>query len=636
VFQYYFWPVLLMLNHTFPSSSPWCPSSQRYDVHRFPPRCLDCSKIILNPMRLSSISASVRPRQPVAKFSPGLPHNQSCGCWRSNQTVDVQLNASWVVSGLTFHADRFRWLKQFSIAASEDGVSFLDWGTYTQSNFTSSSTVLFRYPIKASVFRLSVFEYVNHMVNVSTGFPLKINALVSDTQPFGCECATLPTGECCPRANMEVKNGTCVLCMDPRDIHTVMVDGCGRCKPGTVPFGLRCVVPPRSSAVRRSLEVSHLVSDGRDAWSARVEVAANVPVVVLLSPDAFPQCALCFARIITNESYIPVLWDVDLNRSKDEGFVTPTKSWGINQQYLQFDRGRLVLVMSERLIRSWARCTGFQCVGFLGALFIDQFSVVDVIQRRLVFDLAIPLTPPLVCLFSRRLIPTSVELHHLLDTNQYLLLFTSPELQNTSALVQWDDRLDRTAVASDGIMTTPPPSSWSSMRIFARDQQYYVAHPVPVVRRNAPRLALQVAKESTLVTIAYGLTLASSPEPGDSEQLVTISAVSKQPVRLTRLASVAAGGQPAMYTTAKGFISDPKRALDLAVACNGMLDTAAMVRWLEAALGLIGSNTESFVEGACRRVHKGEVSKLYWLVPALPTSTRRNQAVKMSVEVVFS
>jgi hypothetical protein len=91
-----------------------------------------------------------------------------------------------------------------------------------------------------------------------------------------------------------------------------------------------------------------------------------------------------------------------------------------------------------------------------------------------------------------------------------------------------------------------------------------------------------------------------------------------------------------MYTTAKGFISDPKRALDLAVACNGMLDTAAMVRWLEAALGLIGSNTESFVEGACRRVQKGEVSKLYWLVPALPTSTRRNEAVEMSVEVMFS
>jgi hypothetical protein len=356
-------------------------------------------------------------------------------------------------------------------------------------------------------------------------------------------------------------------------------------------------------------------------------------VVVLLSPDALPQCALCFARIMTNESYIPVLWDVDLNRSREEGLVTQTESWGINQQYLQFDRGRSMLVMSEGVIRSWARCAGSRCVGFLGALFIDQFSVVDVIQRRLVFDLVIPLAPPLVCLFSRRLISTSVELHHLLDTDRYLLRFTAPELQNTSALVQWDDRPDRTEVASDGIMTTPPPSNWSSMRIFAGDQQYYVAHPVPVVRRHAPVLNLQVVKESTRVTIAYGLALAASPEPGDSERLVTISAVSKQPLRLTRLAS----GLPTMvYTTAKGFISDPKRALDLTVACNGMLDTAAMVRWLEAALGLIGSSTESFVEGACRRVHNGEVSKLYWLVPVVPTSTRRNEPVRLSVEAVFS
>jgi len=91
-----------------------------------------------------------------------------------------------------------------------------------------------------------------------------------------------------------------------------------------------------------------------------------------------------------------------------------------------------------------------------------------------------------------------------------------------------------------------------------------------------------------------------------------------------------------VYTTAKGFISDPKRALDLTVACNGMLDTATMVRWLEAALGLIGSSTESFAEGACRRVHNGEVSKLYWLVPVLPTSTRRNEPVRLSVEAVFS
>ncbi len=165
-------------------------------------------------------------------------------------------------------------------------------------------------------------------------------------------------------------------------------------------------------------------------------------------------------------------------------------------------------------------------------------------------------------------------------------------------------------------------------------QQYYVAQPVPVVKRNAPLLSLQVAKESTSVSIAYGLALASSPASGDSEQLVTISAVSKQPLRLTKLASVA-GGLSAVYTTSKGFISDPKRALDLVVACSGMMDADSMVRWLETAIGLIESRTESFVQSACGMVRSGEVSKLYWLVPAIPAGTKRTDVVKVSVEAIF-
>ena len=630
----HFWPIYFMFEHSLPYPSPWCPSSQRYDVHQFPPRCLDCPKITLNPMRLSSISASVHPK--VAKFSPGLPHNQSCGCWRvGNQTVDVQLNASWVVSGLTFHADRTRWLKRFTVAASQDGITFLDWGAYSHSNFTVSSAVLFRYPIRATVFRLTITEYVNHMVNVSTGFPLRINALVSNTEPFGCECTSLPTGECCPLANMKVNNGTCVPCMDPSDIHTVMVDGCGRCKPGTVPFGSsrRCVVPSRSSVARRSLEVLNLESN-RDSWSVRVDLDSNVPVIVFISPVELPQCSmgLCLDKFSANKNFIPVLWDVDLNQF-EKGLKVPTNR-SMNQQYLQFDRGRLVLVMSEQVIRSWASCSGFQCVGFLGSLFIDQFSVVDVVHRRLVFDLASPLTNPFVCIFSRRLIPTTVELFHLFDINQYQLLFTSPELQNTPASVQWDNNPVRTEVSANGFMSLPPPTAWSSMRIFARDQQYYVAQPVPVVKLKAPLLKLQVANESTSVTMAYGLALASSPTPGDSEQLVTISAVSKQPLRLTKLTSVA-GGLSTVYTTSKGFISDPKRALDLVVACNGMMEADLMVKWLENAIGLIESKTESFVQRACSRVLSGEVSKLYWLVPEIPTNAKRNDTVKVSVEAIF-
>ena len=104
-YYYYLVLIFLLLNTTtttavtntlvFASSSsqqqqkfplPWCPPSQRYDVHQFPPRCLDCplGKISLNPMRLSSIGTKIRSRKKSAvKFSPGLPHNQTCGCWRA-------------------------------------------------------------------------------------------------------------------------------------------------------------------------------------------------------------------------------------------------------------------------------------------------------------------------------------------------------------------------------------------------------------------------------------------------------------------------------------------------------------------------------------------------------------------------
>ena len=83
-------PVVFMFDRTSPA--PWCPSPQRYDVHQFPPRCLDCPKITLNPMRLSSIKSQIRQRP--AKFSPGLPHNQTCGCWRAgNAVIDISLNA---------------------------------------------------------------------------------------------------------------------------------------------------------------------------------------------------------------------------------------------------------------------------------------------------------------------------------------------------------------------------------------------------------------------------------------------------------------------------------------------------------------------------------------------------------------
>jgi hypothetical protein len=582
-------------------------------------------------MQVSVISTRVWQR-PVKKFSPGLPHNQTCGCWRAgNQTdFDVSLNASWVVSGLTLSASRHRWLKRFSVAASGDNQTFLDWGTYTQSNFSTASAILFRYPIRAMFFRITVLEYVNHLINATDGFPVMVKALVSDSEPFGCECATLSSGECCPHANMEVRNDTCVTCMDRSDVHTVVIDGCARCKPGTAPVGLRCMpVVPLSYQEERRVELGNTTAGG---WS--LDVAPSSAVLVLfLGGDRLPFDAaplgVCLAAV-SKGNFTPVLWDV-------EPGLEPVQQThrAINQQYLQFDRGRLVLNITEENIRAWAVCSGYRCTGTLGALFIDlSNNFCYVIQRPLVFELDPPSdSKTMVCSFSRQPIPpTTVEIHHLLDTDSYALHLTSI----LAWAVQWDDSPEMVAVGSDGVMALPPPAEWSSMRVYASGgQQFAVRSPVPILRKRQ-QISMQRAKEATWVRIAYGLGLRPAPEPGDSEQLTTISAVSRQPMRLTVLASVAEG-VTTVYTTAKGFIWDSKRALDLVVACNGMMDTDAMVVWLESALGMLGGSSvlKPFAQLACSRVHNREVSKLYWLVPLRLASTGRREKVDVRVEVNF-
>lgn len=643
--------------------SPWCPPSQRYDVHQFPPRCLDCPKITVNPMSVSSISTVIRPRQHVNKFSPGLPQNQTCGCWRAgNQSViDVSLNASWIVSGLAFHtANRNRWLRRFSVAASSDNQFFLDWGTYVQGNFSVSSAVFFRYPIRATFFRLTILEYVNHMVNASDGFPLRISALVSNSEPFGCKCAALSTGECCPLPNMEVKNNTCVTCMDPSDLHTVVIDGCGRCKPGTQQLGSssRCipVIPSNEGKPRNTMNVTagstETTSDSNE-WVFQVDVehGKEVLLVLFLTGDDKPlPCTMpsstsaCFAALL--QEVTPVLWDLNMH-SLDSMVVRDVRQ--TNPQYLQFDRGRteshssFSLWMNESTLRTWARCNEtFWCSGFLGALFITPVGdshrfLVDIVQQPLLFKSGNLNAKSLVCGFSPSLERiSSVEIHHYVDTNQYRLRaypINGSPLSNSSTL-QWDDSNERIAIGSNGELERPPPIKWSSMRIFAGGRQFLVSQPVPVVKKNV-LASLRFARESSWISIAYGLALKPSPEPGDSEQLVTISAVSKHPMRLVRLASKATG-LTKLYTTPKGFISDSRRAMDLVVACNGMMSTGAMTTWLENAIGLLDANFTAFAKSSCERVLSGEVSKLYWLIPMRPIGTGRRERVDISVDVEFA
>ena len=496
---------------------PYCPPTQRYDLHTFPPRCLDCPSIVLNPMYLTSIGSSVRQNRRAARFNPGVPHNHSCGCWRSgdNSSIEISLNASWIVSGLTFQADRARWLRRFSVEASNDNSTFIEWGNYTQSNFSSSALVLFRYPIRATFFRLVVYEYVNHMVNVSSGYPMRINALVSDSGPFSCKCAALSTGECCPNSNMEVKNNTCITCMDPLDINTVMIDGCGRCRAGTVKeqASRRCVaaIPDQTNDSVVVLQTTLAELSG-DVWTVRLNAFAGKLLLVLLLTGgqmlpcaAIPTTSACFKGL--ERDFTPVLWDLNLTESSGTTpvFRAPRQ---LDKQYIQYDRGKLTLAMKEASIRSWAECGPHQCTGNLVALFISAFDNTPrffgtVIRQPLVFEFSPPIAPVLVCGFVRGLDPLTVEIQHLVDSNQYVL-FTYPALSGTWFL-QWDNNTHRIAVTG-GILSLPPPATWSYLRVFAGDKQYMVTSPVSITVKNHVK-RLSAVKDSIRVSVGYGLVV---------------------------------------------------------------------------------------------------------------------------------
>ena len=636
-------PLLLCVASTKVYPAPWCAPSQRYDVHQFPPRCLDCPSVALNPMHISKISTAVRQNVHTPKLEPGVPQNNSCGCWRGvgHTSIEISLNASWIVSGLTFPSDRTRWLRRFSVAASGDNTAFIDWGNYTQSNASAADVVLFRYPIRARYFRLVIFEYINHMVNDPAGFPLLINALDSESEPFVCNCASLPTGECCPSENMEVKNGTCVMCMDPGDINTVMANGCGKCRSGTVQAAesRRCVATvPNQTGSSVKLQTSSAVSNG-DEWAVHVDIDSGDLLLALfltggqtLPCTGLPATAACFADL--ERDFTPVLWDLNLTESSGLAPVARTQRQ-LNRKYIQFDRGKWTLAMKEGNIRSWAECGLLQCTGNLVALFITAFRgtpsfIATAIRQPLAFEIPAPRARPMVCSFMRRLEPTAVEIQFLVDSSQYLLL-THPVLPGIAS-VQWDESTQRVSV-HDGVLAAPPPAVWASMRVYAGDQQYTVAAPASVATKSSV-LSLGAARDAVWVDVSYGLALKHAPDPGDSEQLTTISAFSKQPIRLTRL-STTAGGVTTVYTTSKGFISDPTHVLDLVVACSGAMDTGAMNGWLGSALGLMDHRMESFADQACARVRLGGVTRLYWLVPCRPIGVGRGVRVDVTVSAEF-
>ena len=673
---------------------PYCPPSQRYDVRTFPPKCFDCPRIMPNQMQVAPIATTllINARRPTQKFSPGLPQNQTCGCWRTpaNQTFDIVLNASWIVTGLAFSSGRTQWLREFDVHASDDNSTFLPWGAFTMANFTAASLAVFAYPIRARIFRVTIRRYANHFVNSSAGFAITpVRALVSLDQPFACACPMLSSGACCPFINMTVRSDACVWCMDPADIMTKVIDGCGKCKQGTFEHKGKCYRRMGLGPVN-SLSVGNPYSNGVN-WRVDVNYSTDSNSMVLLfvtngtagrqsgipcasasadgkSSGVLSACCLRgyqFQQPLTPPLF-PVLWNftpsppsmadegsTEANPSSNtcqiDAVLTPPISI---QQFVQFDRGRSnTLSFTEAEIRQWAACddpTGI-CTGTIGALFITPPTTLparafmpQLIQQPLRFALGVP---PMVCSTLRALpVQPRAELHYYADTDKYTVRMIGVELRGETLMFQWTSAANFTADAPQQWSSTPngpeptvsppPPHGLASLRLTDGITSIRIDPPINPVVHGATAHSTSVA---ILVEIAYGFGFSALPSPGDTDQIVTVTARSTQPARLKRLLTVASpGGQTTLYTTPKGFISDAKRVIDLGIACYQ--DRPTLHRWLLQAMQLLdtleGLPYAEFAQRSCQKVVSGQVAKAYWLVPWRAVTAADRRTADAGVEVL--
>ena len=628
--------LLLSISHQNCAVAPFCPPTQRYDVAQFPPRCLDCPSIVPNQIQLTQISTVARTTRAI-KFSPGLPQNQTCGCWRSpaNQTIGVALNSSWIVSGLVFNSNRGRWLRQISVQASADNATFINWGTYTATNFSDAATTIFSYPIKARYFKITVLRYANHFVNDSTGFPLSVEALVSQTQPFDCECPRLSDGRCCPYVNMTVRNDTCMWCMDPARMSTVVINGCGKCRIGTYEHQGQCL-DRRPGNVKNSFQIANAETNGV-YWTMNMSVTADPSTTLLVFLTRSGQPHPCTNRQATVDCleadrnvYLPILR------------LAAVQDPQVSIQHLQFDRGRYVLNMTQPTIRAWASCDKVSCAGYVGAVFVTQFETSPVAKIQTAVQplhFSFEITGFMATLSgSQNTELAKVELHHFKDT--WALRISGVKMRGVCVYVRWGWfdwlRYNNTEEDEYKPIDPPPDSGWDTLRISdcALATTLRVQQPVAVVTHDT---TIGVRYNGIRIQIAYGLNFSTTPSPGDSEQLVLITAKNPQPIRLKRLAVVSLDqGITTTYTTAKGFIIDSSRVLDLAIACSQPTNT--LMLWITRAIWVLSDSPPgvltAFIRNSCALVTENRVSKAYWLIPARAL-TPRTTAYQMEVVVEF-
>lgn len=618
---------ILLLNAM--SLLPWsalcafCPAGRRFDIQLFPPRCLNCSRIQTNQMQLQLIPAQVAVRKTAAKFSPGLPQNMSCGCWRAgNQIVDIYLNASWIVSGLYFpRTSQVQWLKEFSVQASNDNRTFLSWGTYTPSNYTTAQTVLFGLPIRATTFRLNITQYVNHALSLNnTGFNISANAVVSKLQPFKCGCPVLPDGECCPYMNMSVTDGRCLFCKDPKDLNVVMDEECGVCRPGTVDRYNKCV--PRSAVAAlppATLDIGDIRISTSRVWAIDLVLDLSAPLLSIYLASLPDRTHPCQQDPLQR----------CLERMSEPQYTVLLRPSSPQHPFLRFERGRWQLVLSSDDIRAWPTCSADGvCNKSLGVVYGRGSAGVQVVERAVDFDLKI-VPPPLsvITAVPGILAPTAVEIHTYPHASflrmdgpglEYDIMFQCA-YKDRWAFVSYFVEPMRMIQLPDGVLDDPLCTRFRIKGTFGngRRVRFAVNRPSRVVRHGA----LTTTQYAPITgNVSFGTHWRAIPGVGDSERVVTLIASSPLPMHLTRL-TVTAGGE-AHSTLPSHYV------LNMTAACASP-DTAR--NWLQEqadvimdTMGLLWNNTC----GARR-------DQIFWVVIPSDAARDRREVVSFGLAAEF-
>jgi hypothetical protein len=186
--------------------------------------------------------------------------------------------------------------------------------------------------------------------------------------------------------------------------------------------------------------------------------------------------------------------------------------------------------------------------------------------------------------------------------------------------------------ASELAISPPPQDPLSILRITDSMTTIRIEPPIKPVVHDAMHRSTHAG---IMVELLHGFGFSAVPSPGDTDQIITVTAKSTHPMRLKRLVTVSQNGQFIVYTNPKGFISDSKRVVDLGVACYQ--DTTPLAAWLLQALQLLdteGLPYEDFVQRSCEMVFTGEVAKAFWLVPHRGIITADSRTAPAGVDVI--